>query len=330
MPEFKLNQDLRITQTQKLALTQKIRQALEILQLPSMDLENIIRKELQENPLLEQGSPDEQQYTDQQEGEGDQYSSDESTWDEEPSRNDDRNDETLEILKKLEEHSGEDSYSGSYRDDDDYWVPEPPDEPTLYEYLLDQVWSLMLPRELEEATVYLVYCLDRHGLLSLPMFELETGWEGNRELLKKALDVVRSLEPTGVGAFSASGALQMQLDKLGYSHESLEYRIVSEHFSQLAERKIKTIAAEEGVSPHEVQQAMDRISVLNPWPGNEFSSSANAAVIPDIIIQDVDHHLEAILNDNRFPHLMISDRNRRILESPDSSDMEKEDRKSVV
>ena len=69
---------------------------------------------------------------------------------------------------------------------------------------------------------------------------------------------------------------------------------------------------------------MDRISVLNPWPGNEFSSTANAAVIPDIIIFELDGHFEAVLNDNRFPHLMISDRNRRILESPGSSDTEKE------
>ncbi|RKZ06018.1 RNA polymerase sigma-54 factor, partial [Candidatus Fermentibacteria bacterium] len=53
MPDLRLNQNLRMVQTQKLALTQKIRQALEILQVPSMDLENLIRQELQDNPLLE-------------------------------------------------------------------------------------------------------------------------------------------------------------------------------------------------------------------------------------------------------------------------------------
>lgn len=320
MPEFRLDQNIRMTQTQKLALTQKIRQALEILQLPSMDLENMIRQELQENPLLEQRSPDDTREKSDRE---DEYTEGADQWDEEPSRSDSKEDDTLDILKRLDEHSG-DSYTGSYRDDDDHWMPEPPNEPTLYEYLLDQVWSLRLPRELEEAVVYMVYSLDRHGLLSLPMFELEAGWEGDPALLQKALRIVRSLEPVGVGALNASGALQMQLDRLGYSRESLEYRIVSDHFSELAERRIRDIAAAEGVSPHAVQEAMDRISGLNPWPGNEFSSSSNAAVIPDVIIIEIEGRYEAVLNDSRFPHLMISERNRRILESPNSSEKEKE------
>ncbi len=58
MPDLRFNQNLRMVQTQKLALTQKIRQALEILQVPSLDLENLIRQELQDNPLLEQQGPE--------------------------------------------------------------------------------------------------------------------------------------------------------------------------------------------------------------------------------------------------------------------------------
>lgn len=340
MPEFRLNQNLRLTQTQKLALTQKIKQALEILQLPSMDLENMIRQELQENPLLEQRTPEEPlsdrdgtengpSGDDPAEGTGDggeereDFSSGGDEWEEEPSRSDSREEDTLDILRRLDEHSG-DGYGGSYTDDDEPWMPEPPKETTLYEHLLEQVWSLLLPPGLEEAVVYMVYSLDRHGLLSLPMFELEAGWNGDPGLLREALGIVRSLEPTGVGAFSASGALEMQLEKLGYSKDSLEYGIVSRHFSDLAERRIRAIASAEGVSPHRVQEAVDRISALNPWPGNEFSSSTNAAVIPDIIIIELDGHFEAILNDSRFPHLMISERNRRILESPSSSETEKE------
>ena len=321
MPDLRLYQNLRMVQTQKLALTQKIRQALEILQVPSMDLENLIRQELQDNPLLEQSGPEIK--GESEKIEGDETREVEDSWDEEPSRSDSNEDDTLDILRRLDEHSG-DSYTGSYRGDEDPWMPEPPSEPTLYEYLLDQVWSLMLPGDLEEAVIYVVYSLNRHGLLSMPDQDLQRAWEGDPDLLPEALKIVRTLEPTGVGSISASGALEMQLDKLGYDHDSLEYRIVTEHFSELAERKIKAIAAAERVSPHKVQEAIDRISVLKPWPGNEFSSTTNAAVIPDIIIFKIDDHFEAILNDNRFPHLMISTRNRRILESPSTSPKEKE------
>lgn len=321
MPDFRLNQNLRMVQTQKLALTQKIRQALEILQVPSLDLENLIKQELQENPLLEQSGPEERRVDEKINA--DENREREESWDEEPSRSDSKEDDTLDILRKLDEHSG-DSFTGPYRGDEDPWIPEPPSELTLYEYLLKQVWSIMLPCDLEEAVVYVVYSLNRHGLLSLPVYELQSAWEGDPDLIVQAVKIVRTLEPTGVGALSASGALEMQLEELGYDHDSLEYRIVTEHFNEIAERRIKEIAAAEGVSPHMIQEAVDRISVLNPWPGNEFSSSANTAVIPDIIIIKIDDHFEAILNDNRFPHLMISTRNRRILESPGTSSKEKE------
>ena len=321
MPDLRFNQNLRMVQTQKLALTQKIRQALEILQIPSLDLDNRIKQELQDNPLLEQKGSENRE--EDEKGDSDENRESENSWDEEPSRSDSTEVDTLDILKKLDEHSGG-SYADSYRGDEDPWMPEPPSEPTLYEYLLVQVWSLMLPDDLEEAVVYVIYSLNRHGLLSLPVHELQSAWEGDPDLLLEALGIVRTLEPTGIGALSASGALEMQLEKLGYDYDSLEYRIVSEHFNELAERKIKTIASVEKVSPHKVQEAIDRISILKPWPGNEFSSSKNTAVIPDIIIFKIDDHFEAVLNDNRFPHLMISARNRRILESPDTSPKERE------
>ncbi len=321
MVELRMNQSLRLSQTQKLVLTQKIRQALEILQLPSTDLENLIRKELQENPLLEKELN--QQKEPEKTAESESQTSEVDSWDEEPSRSDSAESDPLDILKRIEEHTGEYTHS-SRQTDDDSWMPEPPSELTLSEYLLQQVYALMLPGDLEDAVVYIVYSLNRHGLLFLTEQELEAGWDGKPELLVRAIEIVRSLDPTGVGAEDEVEALEMQLIEMGYTTDSLEYRIVTTHFDEMTERRIKQIAGAENVSPHEVQEAIDRISILNPWPGNEFSSSANAAVIPDIIIIRVKDHFEAVLNDNRFPRLMISVRNRQILESPNTPPKEKE------
>jgi len=201
MPDLRLNQNLRMVQSQKLVLTQKIRQALEILQVPSMDLDNLIRKELQDNPLLEQQGSD--SGGDEERRDTDDSREQEDSWDDEPSRSDSKEDDTLDILIKLDEHSG-DSYTGEYRSDDDHWIPEPPSEPTLYAHLLNQIWSMMLPQKLEEATTYVIYSLNSHGLLSLPLHELQSAWEGDSALLSKALDIVRTLDPTGVGSLSAS------------------------------------------------------------------------------------------------------------------------------
>lgn len=322
MAELKLNQNLRMAQTQKLVLTQKIRQALEILQLPSLDLENMISKELQENPLIE-GEMDNRQETPDISSETTSKTESEEAWDEEPFRSDSTERDPLDILRQIEEHMGE-SPSSSWPVDDEMWRPEAVSQKTLSEHLLEQVYTMMLPTDLEEAVVYLVYSLDRHGLLSPPAYELEVGWEGTPSLLEEAKVLLRSLEPTGIGAATVVDALQMQLAERGYTTRDLEYRIVSDHFRDMAEKRLKEIAKAEHVSPHEVQDAIDMISGLNPWPGNQFSSGTNAAVIPDIIIIKIGETYEAVLNDNRFPRLTISTRNRRILESPGTPDAEKE------
>ncbi len=307
---MKLQQQARLAQTQKLVLTQKIRQALEILQLPSQELENLISQELQENPLLEQ----EREETQETEAEAE-----ESDWDEEPSRSDSEESDPLDILRKIEEHTGE-GPSATWSEDDEPWTPEPVAEKTLYEHLLEQVYDLNLRRDLEEAVIYVVYSLDHHGLLSLPEYELEAGWEGDRELLRRALEVVREMDPVGVGSGTVSEALDLQLERLGYDEGSVERRMVSDYFYEMAEHRIRAIAEALGETPQRVQEALDAVSRLNPWPGGIFHSGSNAAVIPDIIITRVGDRFVATLNDNRFPTLSISARNRRILESPSSSD----------
>jgi RNA polymerase sigma-54 factor len=323
MSEMRLNQSLRLTQTQKLVLTQKIRQALEILQLPSLEMENMIVQELQENPLLEKELDQSQEAPAKDKEDKPEGDEEERPWEEEPTRSDAFETDPLDILRQIEEHMGESDLS-QWSPEEDSWRPEPAGEQTLSEYLLTQIYALMLPPDLEEAVLYVVYSLDRHGLLSLPVYELLAGWTGRPTTLSHALEIVKSLEPVGIGSGSVVEALQLQLQGKGFGPGSIEYRIVTAHFSEMAEKRYREIAAAEHCSTHEVQQAVDMISTLSPWPGNEFSSGSNAVVIPDIIITRIGDHYEAMLNDGRFPRLTISTRNRRILESPGTSDTERD------
>jgi len=318
MPNMEMRQSQRLEQKQKLVLTQKIQQSLEMLQLPSLDLEKLIQQELEENPLLETAEDEGRTESD--------LDSEDGEVEEEPEREDADEEDPLDILKQIEENEGYGSSGGggSRGSDEEPWYPEPVKEPTLYEHLLEQVYNRRPGRELEEAAVYVVYSLDRHGLLSLSDEDLRAGWEGAPELLDRAVELVQDLEPLGVGARSASGALLVQLQAEGMDPDSLEYRMVRDHFADMVERRIPAIARAEGVTPHRVQEAMDSISHLDPWPGSDFAGSSNSVVIPDIIIRDIDGELRAFLNDTRFPTLHISARNRRILESPNTPDKEKE------
>lgn len=318
MTAMKMEQRLSMTQTQKLILTQKIMQALKILQLPSMELENMITRELTENPLLEvsQGEPEQRK-------EAEKISEDSTDWEDEPLRSDSKESDPLDILKQIDEHSGV-SQSQSFKSEDDYWFPEVENKLSFSEHLLHQIYAMELSPKLEEAAIYVIYSLDRHGLLSQPEYRLALGWEDDPEFLAKGVEIVRSLEPEGVGSSTVIMSLQTQLRNRGYAEDSLEYKIVTDYFLDMAEKRIKRISVALHCKPKEIQDAIDSITKLNPWPGSGFTLDVNSVVIPDIIIRRLGDRFVATLNDTRFPTLSISRRNRQILESPRTSDVEKE------
>ena len=315
---MELRQDMRLTQTQKLIMTQKLQQSLEMLQLSSIELEKLIEQELRENPLLEDVA---------EEPQGDTTTDslevrDEDTDAEEPQRSDTNEDDPLDILRQIDENNGNRVSSSAQREDS--WRPEIVSVPSLSEHLLSQLYTAKISAELEEAVAYVIYSLDRHGLLTLTASELLDGWDGEPSLLPQAIDLVKSFEPGGVGCASVEDALALQLKEKGYPENSLEYLIVTKHFMDMAETRLIRIAKAESVSPREVQDAIEHISKLNPWPGDDFASDSNFTIVPDVIIRKVEGRYIAILNDNRFRKLTISARNRKILETPGSPSTEKD------
>ena len=314
MPE--LSTQLKLTQSQKLAMTQTLRQQLEILQMPSMELEGLIATELAENPLLEEdGNSSDQTETDKLETE---------VPEEEPERSDSKEEDPLDILREIDEDVG--TMPANRYQEEEQWHPEAVKPVTLSEHLISQLQTLDLTGEAEDAGVYIIYSLDRHGLLTLTDDEFVIGWDGRGDVLQDALSVVRSLDPPGVAQRSARDALlfQMLLQDGDNAVDTVEYRMIDMCFDDLAQRRILNIASELGVSPHEVEEAIQRIKKLNPWPGAEFSGSSSSAVVPDVIIEKHNGKFLVFLNDNRFPHLAISSRNRKVLESPSAGAVEKE------
>ncbi len=336
-PELRQVPSLQLTH--RLVLNPVVQQSLELLQMPSVELEKLIEQELNENPLLEIDQDDSQaeqtpgedgavsaEDTAGESGDGDQADPPPSDGeaaveapaagedeDAEPRRDDEKEDH-LEFLAEFEEYSRE-GRGGSF---EEQWRPEYVVKTTLSEHLLSQAADQRPGPEMEEAVRYVVYSLDRHGLISMGRENFEAGWEGDRTLLERAVELVRSLEPTGVGCYTVREALIAQLDQRGTPADSLEYRLIDEFFDILPERQYPVLARALRVSARDIQDAVERIRDLNPFPGSDFSPDTNSIVIPDISIIRVEGAYIAILNDSRFPTLVISERNRRVLESPHS------------
>lgn len=332
-PELRQIPGLGLRQT--LSLNPVMQQSLEMLQMSSMELEELIAQELVENPLLETqqddastGPAEEEAGSEPDPGEGsvdpdapdaDRPAEAGEDEDAEPRRSDE-NEEHLEFLADFDEYPSE--YRGGAAEEP--WRPESVGRTTLSEHLLSQIMDLRPGPGLEAAARYVVYSLDRHGLFSMGPNVLAADWDGPPELLRQALDLVQSLEPVGVGRFSVREALLAQMDQAGTPCDSLEYRLVDEFFDLLPEKQYPVLARALRTTPREIQDAMGRIRRLNPYPGSDFSPDDNQVIIPDLIIEKVEGEYIALLNDTRFPALVISERNRRILESPYSDRAVKE------
>jgi RNA polymerase sigma-54 factor len=329
MPRMELRQTARLLQTQKLILSPTVQMSLELLQLPSLELEKLIEVELNENPLLEaeqeepaqeEDSPESQQETQSPSQEAQEtVEPPAETADDEPHRADE-NEDHMEFLSGLEEAEGE----GRSWSPEEPWRPEVVERISLSEHLLGQLYGMKLTPEVEEAARYVIYSLDGNGLLSMGREELSAGWGGAAEPLDRAVGIVQGLEPTGMGRFSVQEALTAQLSEKGLDGDTIEQRIVRECFEDLLGSQYVRMARHLGVSPHRVQEAIEVLKRLNPYPGSDFAPDSNSVVIPDVVIEKIEGEYIALLNDSRFPTLMISERNRKILESPSTPPQERE------
>ena len=154
--------------------------------------------------------------------------------------------------------------------------------------------------------------------LDLPLLFLRPAPEVTLDTMRRALDLVQALDPVGVGARTLGECLLIQLARLDKAG-GLETRIVRDHLALLASRDLPKIAAELGVTQEEARQAAENISRLEPKPGRMFGAEVNPYVEPDIVVVKDRGEFVILLNDERIPHLRISDSYREMMAEENST-----------
>lgn len=207
-----------------------------------------------------------------------------------------------------------DSRNTSQSDFPDYDFSPPDHGETLYDALRRQLSERNMPHRIAEAADYIVGSLDSNGYLRRPLHSLVDdmafgpGIEISEEEAREALDVVRSLEPYGVGASDLRECLRLQLLHLPESViRDRALRIVDDQFEALSMRHTHRIISALRISAAEAKEAIDLIVSLNPKPGASFSSPEDTAttVIPDLIIENEGGELSLSVN-SRIPDLNVS------------------------
>lgn len=320
-------QELRLVQKQILA--PRMIQSMEILQLPILALQERIEQEMQENPILELCEEDPDLPAEETERE----SPDAPTADERELVIDESQDNAADFERLLNmdeewpDHFEERSrpsrnqieQEGERRHDAMANISAR--EPSLQDYLHDQLGYFDLDPAVRTMADRIIYNLDRNGYLQGALEDLlpPESTPADRDTAERALALVQSLDPPGVAARTLRECLLLQLKPGIPLYEQL-CTIISDHLEDLEHNRLPVICKHTGYSLELIQQTMQELRKLNPKPGARFNEGGGQPVTPDVFVeQNEAGKYEVRLEDGRTPSLYISPYYRRLLMSQDTT-----------
>lgn len=305
-----LTQSLRAEQ--RLIQSPQMIQAMQVLQLPLIELKDQVEQELQENVFLERQDDADRAASSTGEGESTQQ----------PDAYEDRlqREFSAEIdqLESRAEPNWRQRGSAFNADDEDKKFEALQNTPgrtvSLAEYLMTQVRTQETDLELIAVIEHIVFSLDEDGRLTETAETIATQLSVPIPLAEEAIEVVRDLEPVGVGARDLRDCLLMQLDHMQMVRP-LTRSIVENHLDDLAMNKLPKIAKESGASIEDIKQSWEFLRFsCKPHPGSEFDAGQSASVSPDVVIEEVDGKFEVKSQRGSLPDLAISPVYRNLLQ----------------
>ncbi|MBR5468807.1 MAG: RNA polymerase factor sigma-54 [Firmicutes bacterium] len=289
--------DLTLNTSQKLLLSQKMLQSTEILQMSSTELADYIKEAAVENPVMELEE-----------------------------KQDDS--EKFDLLRKKIDYINEsDEQNRTYytqekddEDENDDWKFKQNSGQSLEEYLSEQLNCIPFDKNRLAIGHYIIGCINSNGYLEVPPEAIAKNLKADVQTVKDLLGIIKTFEPTGVGASSLQECLELQLDKVGCKDDTAR-AIVRDYLELLGKNQLHVIAKKLRTSLDDVIEASAKIKSLNPKPGNSFDSGKSLDYItPDALIHEKDGAFEIILNDHYMPGISISSFYKTIVKDSDDTE----------
>lgn len=296
---MELGFELSMRQEQKLIMTPELRQSLKLLQASSQELSDLIRLEMEKNPLLELT---EDEKASQPKPAAEAYPMDWKEYFQSVSGGNRGLDDPV------------------YREDEQDFIDQTAAEEdvTLYEHLLLQLDISDVPRDERAIAAYIIRHIDDNGYLTLTKYAIAHALGISKDKAAQALKLVQSFEPAGVGARSLRECLLLQLKHSGRLTPELK-TLVLEHLRDIAENHTAAIARKLKLSNGQVQEMCGLIRSLEPKPGRPFAGQdAVSYLIPDVIAEKTEEGYAVSLREYCAPRLTISKVYQNMLSNPAS------------
>jgi RNA polymerase sigma-54 factor len=311
---FELKQNLKLSQ--QLIMTPQLQQAIKLLQLSRLELVDTINQEMEENPLLEEAAPDD----DQEIG---------ANQDTEEMTVTDR--EEIRINERTEELTGE----GDGREEFDWasyledygplgvTYDRPDGDATSWDNMLaalpsltdHMMWQLKLSRFTEREMrlgEQIIGNLDQNGYLVATVAEIAEQEKVEIAEVEAILKKVQEFDPPGIAARDLKECLMIQAQLLGIS-SPLMATIIQDHMKDLELKNYNHIARKLKVPLPEVLHAVQLIGQMDPKPGRIYSEEKVQPIVPDVYVFKSGDDYKIVLNDDGLPRLRISNFYREIM-----------------
>lgn len=334
-----MSQGLHLSQrmSQQMVLSPQLQQSLALLQAPVLELKALVEQELQQNPVLEESTiPDETNEEREVRGEDAAAQADPAEppadvqFDpatEKPSESTaDPFDQELQQLLQLDQEWRDHFSAGSAQsrqspEDEErrqFMFDSMVAQTSLQEELLEQVRMADLSPADAQIAEMIVGNIDDRGYLQSGTNELSFATGVPAEQIESVLKVIQAFNPPGVGARDIRECLLLQLERVE-KQDSLEYRILRDHFDALGRRRFPEIARQLGISAGEAQKAGEHIAQLNPRPGRITSPDDNSFVVPEVTVTKNGEEFVVSTNSDYIPHLRISNTYKDLLSQAETS-----------
>jgi RNA polymerase sigma-54 factor len=297
--EMKINLSLKMTQ--KLVMTPMLQQAIKLLPMARLELAQLIRQEIIENPvleeLLEEENENEQENSQEEKEPNEDFNSDNE---QSPNSQDQEIDWDSYFQGNIDQGMSVESYTERPSIESTYKK-----EATLADHLM---WQLDLSVD-SDSDKFIGSCIigniQNDGYLCADLQEIAEICNTEEKNVLRVLKIVQSFEPAGVAARTLKECLMIQARTLSEKKPYVEV-LIENYLERLEDRFLPKVASELKVDVEEVLDALKIIRDLCPKPGLLFSSERVDYVVPDLVVVKTEKGYDVVLNDDGVPNLRIS------------------------
>lgn len=302
-----LKQSMNLSQT--LRMTPQLQQAIKLLQLSRMELESAVRKELEENPVLEETPEGPGEINEGEANQVEASATEAQTQDHDPQKQDEFDWENYIDAQYKPSQSMASGSEEIMNYENVITTTE-----SLYDHLM---WQMQLFGFNDEEAYYasmLISYIDDDGYIKVPLEQIAQEENASLEELTSILPFVQEFDPPGVGARDLKECLLIQAKHLQEDTQDLVL-LVNNHLKDLEKKNYEGIAKAMNLALEEVIDMCKIIYSMDPKPGRAYMTNDTQFVTPDVYVYKVGEDYMVSLNEDGLPRLRISNFYKNVLKS---------------